>query len=373
MRSLVYCVAVSAIQMIATCTILHAAVPLGPLEIQQRCLDYRTLIAKSGSVSFDLILEKFVGDEKTIRTCYESYFVPGNLRIDVASQRGRDEGLQDPARYVFQDEEKRYLWFPRPDLEGTIAPIEEFDTSQGGAVGHFVLFHPLWIGLGTNPEAQLHANPVTRIVNPKSHKTPWEGPEWVENSFGTIARIRCDASSAHVRGELIMEFNEDYGFSLVRAVARLFDEDGLVATEQSVTSKIEGYPFASESGEDVAWFPREVVRETYSHGLLTTRQTIVVNSAKFGAAPGAQTFSVEGLGLTEGAKISDRTRGNQETRLKWDGAEAVPIFGPTANREPAPEKRGSSYNGLIVVNGVALIVVGLVVLGRRIRRSVGPK
>lgn len=331
-----------------------------PIQLQAECLKYRGLITKHGHIAFHVIDERRTGPEAGSREAeYRIWFSDERLRFDVSNRV--DQRWSDWENYVVDKDQ--YTWIPEGDFEGVVAPASEYKNDRGGVIGHFGLFHPRWLGMGQNSEALMHQEPTARTISPTITKANYQVDSVQLNGFDAWKITRktsfpgADSNAPRIPGEFVIWLVPNAGMSLLRAELREFDDHA--TTIRTVESELQQFP------EIGAWFPKRMVRETTVGDKTTRHQTITVREAAFGNAPNDFVFTLAGLGLPKGKRISDRSRGPRETVLQWDGQQIIPVRGPITFIDLTTESR--QYGWLFVLNVALVAVLGTVYVVRLVR------
>lgn len=322
--------------------------------LQAACLDYREEVTAHGRVFLRIVEEHREGASpgKQQEAEHRIWFSGDLLRFDVRGRTG-DESWSDWEHYVVGPDE--YIWIPEGEFQGVVAPAAEFASQAGGTIGHFVLYHPRWLGMGQNSEAVLQSRPGSRFVDPGLSKADYTevsleslGDRPVPKVVRRTSFPPAKADAPRIPGEFVMWFAPDAGHSLIRAEIREFAEPRTIV--RSVENRLGQFPHGG------VWFPREVVRETKYGDEVTRRQVISIHEAEFGRPPRSTVFTLQGIQLAEGKRVSDRTEGPRPTELVSDGNKIVELRGPTVQPAAVPDATGQR-SWLLLMNAAVLALL----------------
>lgn len=281
---------------------LHADnIPHAPLtaqKLQRACIDYREKVTTSGHFELRFRLEKFSPSQEAWESSKTVFVAGENIRFDIRDAFSADDSHKEQIVIT----PVHYIWAPRPGHEVTVAPINEYQSEPGGAAGQFGVFHPKWIGMGLNSESRMNYDLSARTLSGNAVNTAWTVPTLNEAGYHVI---HLPSSPTATKSRLTLQFDLKRGCNLVKAEATYFDANGNATLSKTMTAALAEWPHPTEG---YVWFPKEVQRETLYKGVATERSTLQVLSATF-SAPADDIFTINGLGLNESTRVSDRTAG----------------------------------------------------------------
>lgn len=347
-------------------------------ELQKKCEAYRVSHFLSGTVVVRQTYATFPpsgGVSKAEEKVMHIWFNDSHIRNDLY---GSDSTL------ISQTIVRGGVYI-RNDPVGVDVVIGKA-SEYGSPRQYFGIPHPRWLGMGLNSLSKMDDGPEFRVlVIPEV-----EGFEAVvtdENISGIAAQkvsLRIDVrapmqlpqnvpnpSGVPAGGSLVdigktvrVLTERDYwivpsmGYSLLRYEARTRIPEKDISTSQLLESS-----FAQDHATGT-WYPSHVRAVIGENEQPRIERVFDVQEATF-AVPDPTVFSVEGLSLPVGRKVSDRTQGELVVRSYWDGAALVRLPNAAEAFSSVPGKHSALHRttltlvlgGLLSAAGILFFVV----------------
>lgn len=341
--------------------------PPSAADLQRECVSYRETTTREGHIEFQTTT--YDRDDGSLSPTVVNFriWTSGNrLRLDRNQQEpdGKSGGW---ATYIVSP--PNYFWIPEGEFEGVEAPEAEFRNQKGGAIGHFSLFHPRWIGMGINDESLMEIEPLARFVNPGLHGVQYAvAADRIDgvDTWRASREVEFPSDQPGLpanKGEIVMWFAPSEGGSLVKQESREYSPSA--TRVMSMSASMKQYPPKG------FWFPAEVVRTTSANGQPSKQRILKVTAAEFGIPPDPAIFTINGVGLQKGKTISDRSHGKHATTMVSDGKTVVRVKGPFADISEGPPQTSLRF-WLLIGNAALFAVLGGVAVHRlRLRKGAG--
>jgi hypothetical protein len=393
-------------------------------SIQAECIRYREEHVQSGHIRLHIKRERFAGEvAEIVEEENEVWFEHDRLRLDARHREIAGQDWGEWSRFVLDGE--RYVWIPPEMIAGVIAPRVEYPDIHG----QFGAFHPRFLGMGVSSVQTLQRDESMRLVNPaRDNETldirqehidglavyriaftlatggrtrPAEGSAGVAAERSTVSDAGTSVAgasdsvnqpgrdlagaSAPVAGDdgtspaqpeaqmpivapltddaqVVIWIAPEAGYGLLRAEVRVTP----ASIGPTVTTMEAKYKQYSPGG---IWFPQEIIRTVDMNGARTSRESLLIDDAEFDPAATDGMFELAAMDLPKGKEILDRTQGDKERALIWDGQKSVHIPGPNEPATQAPVGAGTSLRFFLILNMIVLAVAACVVAVKLIGRQ----